>query len=46
MKNIPLTSEDNLHKAWLIAQRLKSGDSLKFTILRKGMIAEVTRTIP
>lgn len=46
LENIPLTNENNLHKAWQVMQRLKSGDSLKFKVLRRGTIIEVKRMIP
>jgi serine protease Do len=36
LEGIPLINEDNVIKAWHILQGLKSGDHIKFTILRKG----------
>jgi len=44
--NIPLTNEDNLYKSWQLMQQLKTGDSLKIKILRKGKVIEIIRAIP
>jgi serine protease Do len=46
LEDIFLINEDSLHKSWLLMQQLKSGDSLKIKILRKGKILEITRIIP
>lgn len=42
---IPLIDEENLIKAWYKLQELGSGDYLSITILRKGKIIEISRTI-
>ena len=46
INKMPLISESNLHRAWKLMQNLKSGDSLKIKILRKGKVVELIRTIP
>jgi hypothetical protein len=44
--SIKLIKEENLHLAWRFIQNLKPGESLKFTILRRGVIIEMVQTIP
>ena len=46
IEHIALTNQENLHKAWLLIQNLKSGDILQFTILRNGSILKFAKTIP
>lgn len=45
LETIPLTNEENLGKAWSFLKGLKTGDSLKSTILRKGKVMKVSASI-
>lgn len=44
--SIKLIKEENLHMAWRYIQNLKPGETLKFKILRRGVIIEMVQTIP
>ena len=46
VETIPLTNEENFGKAWSFLQGLKTGDSIKYTILRKGKVMKVSARIP
>lgn len=46
LETIPLTSEENLTKAWSLLQHLKAGDSIRTTILRKGKVMKLSAKIP
>ncbi|MCK5442714.1 MAG: trypsin-like peptidase domain-containing protein [Maribacter sp.] len=46
LQTIPLTNEENLGKAWSFLKGLKTGDSIKSTILRKGKVMKVSARIP
>jgi serine protease Do len=45
LETIPLTNEENLGKAWSFLQTLKTGDSIRSTILRKGKVMKLSAKI-
>lgn len=46
VEEIPLTKEENLIKSWYKLQELKSGDLIRFTLLRRGKIEKMSEIVP
>ncbi|TYP98985.1 serine protease Do [Tenacibaculum adriaticum] len=46
IEGIPLTSDGNLIKSWYALNKLKSGDSFSYTILRKGKVMSLEKIFP